>query len=315
MRNRQLIVHWLLANTAAIEVRRRDGKTYYVVVDAERSRRRRARCSPKCSASRRRRLRGGARAARDLRRALRSGAARRGGGARGRAAAAVVHRVRHAEADARARRSDGASWTSRCPIRGTSRPRCWSTRHGAEQRMQRLMISPPGSRAESAPTRCARARAPAGRPAVPFADLTESNPTRVGLPYPPTCWRRSGRPRACATIPQPFGLPAARAAVAADYDRRGAAVDPRSRRADREQQRKLLLLFKLLCDPGDSVLVPRRATRCSSYLTRLEGVRAAAYSLRVSRPLGDRPGDGRAALADTQRAASLVSAQQPDRLV
>ena len=33
MRNRQLIVHWLLANTSAIEIRRRDGKTYHVVVD------------------------------------------------------------------------------------------------------------------------------------------------------------------------------------------------------------------------------------------------------------------------------------------
>ena len=35
MRNRQLIVHWLIANTRAIEVRRRDGKTYYVMADAE----------------------------------------------------------------------------------------------------------------------------------------------------------------------------------------------------------------------------------------------------------------------------------------
>jgi dipeptidyl-peptidase-3 len=33
MRNRQAIVHWLMANTSAIEVRRRDGKTFYVVVD------------------------------------------------------------------------------------------------------------------------------------------------------------------------------------------------------------------------------------------------------------------------------------------
>ncbi|HEY7475207.1 MAG TPA: hypothetical protein VH679_09370 [Vicinamibacterales bacterium] len=33
MRNRQMIVHWLMANTNAIEVRRRDGKTYYVLVD------------------------------------------------------------------------------------------------------------------------------------------------------------------------------------------------------------------------------------------------------------------------------------------
>jgi dipeptidyl-peptidase-3 len=34
MRNRQLIVHWLLANTEAIRIAKRDGKTYYRVVDA-----------------------------------------------------------------------------------------------------------------------------------------------------------------------------------------------------------------------------------------------------------------------------------------
>ncbi len=35
MRNRQMIVQWLIANSTAIDVRRRDGKTYYVVVDAQ----------------------------------------------------------------------------------------------------------------------------------------------------------------------------------------------------------------------------------------------------------------------------------------
>jgi dipeptidyl-peptidase-3 len=34
MRNRQLVVHWLMANTRAIETRQRDGKTFYVTVDA-----------------------------------------------------------------------------------------------------------------------------------------------------------------------------------------------------------------------------------------------------------------------------------------
>ena len=33
MRNRQMIVYWLMENTAAIERRERDGKTYYVMVD------------------------------------------------------------------------------------------------------------------------------------------------------------------------------------------------------------------------------------------------------------------------------------------
>ena len=35
MRNRQMIVHWLMAHTSAIEMRKRDGKTYYVVVDVK----------------------------------------------------------------------------------------------------------------------------------------------------------------------------------------------------------------------------------------------------------------------------------------
>ncbi|MCC7042265.1 MAG: peptidase M49 [Acidobacteria bacterium] len=35
MRNRQLIVHWLLVHTSAIDVRLRDGRTYYVVNDVE----------------------------------------------------------------------------------------------------------------------------------------------------------------------------------------------------------------------------------------------------------------------------------------
>ena len=35
MRNRQMVVHWLIDNTGAVEVRRRDGKTYHVVTDAQ----------------------------------------------------------------------------------------------------------------------------------------------------------------------------------------------------------------------------------------------------------------------------------------
>ena len=35
MRNRQMIVHWLKANTKAIDVKTRDGKTYYVMTDPQ----------------------------------------------------------------------------------------------------------------------------------------------------------------------------------------------------------------------------------------------------------------------------------------
>ena len=51
MRNRQMIVHWLMAHTNAIETRRRDGKTYYVMVDVEAFREGAAGCWPRSSAS------------------------------------------------------------------------------------------------------------------------------------------------------------------------------------------------------------------------------------------------------------------------
>jgi dipeptidyl-peptidase-3 len=35
MRNRQMIVHWVRDNTEAVEVRERDGRTFYVMTDAD----------------------------------------------------------------------------------------------------------------------------------------------------------------------------------------------------------------------------------------------------------------------------------------
>ena len=99
MRNRQMIVNWLLAHTSAIEVRRRDGKTYYVMADADAFREGVGRLLAEVQ-----RIKGegddaaARRSVRDLRRALRSGAPRRDRGARRSAAAAVLHRLRDAAA-------------------------------------------------------------------------------------------------------------------------------------------------------------------------------------------------------------------------
>ena len=77
MRNRQMIVNWLRAHTSAIEVRRRDGKTYYVMVDATAFREGVGRLLAEVQ-----RIKGegdyaaARRSVRDLRRALRSGAPR-----------------------------------------------------------------------------------------------------------------------------------------------------------------------------------------------------------------------------------------------
>ncbi len=81
MRNRQMVVRWLMANTKAIEVRQRDNKTYYVTGGPQgvpRRRRPAARRSAAHQVDRRLRRRQGA--LRRARHPLRRQAARRGGG-------------------------------------------------------------------------------------------------------------------------------------------------------------------------------------------------------------------------------------------
>lgn len=121
----------------------------------------------------------------------------------------------------------------------------------------------------------ARARA-AGRP---IADLTESNPTRVGLPYPDDLLAPLGGSAGLAYRPEPFGLDSARAAVAADYRRRGVAVEPARVILSASTSEAYSWLFKLLCDPGDRVLVPRPSYPLFEHLTALEGVEARPYDL------------------------------------
>jgi hypothetical protein len=112
-----------------------------------------------------------------------------------------------------------------------------------------------------------------------WADLTESNPTRAGFTYPRGILDGLADPRALAYDPHPFGLPAARDAVARDHARRGARVDPAHVVLTASTSEAYAWLFKLLCDPGQSVLVPRPSYPLFEHLTRLEGVGAESYDL------------------------------------
>jgi alanine-synthesizing transaminase len=112
-----------------------------------------------------------------------------------------------------------------------------------------------------------------------ITDLTESNPTRVGLSYPPDLLNALSQPRALRYDPEPLGLPDARRAVALDHLRRGVEVDPEQVVLAASTSEAYTWLFKLLCDPGDAVLVPRPSYPLFEHLTRLEGVRAVPYDL------------------------------------
>jgi len=114
-------------------------------------------------------------------------------------------------------------------------------------------------------------------------DLTESNPTRAGIDYPPDILKHLADVEALRYEPHPLGLPRAREAVAADQLRRGARVNPSHVVLTASTSEAYTWLFKLLCNPGDSVLVPRPSYPLFEHLTGLEGVCATPFDLEYHR--------------------------------
>jgi len=110
-------------------------------------------------------------------------------------------------------------------------------------------------------------------------DLTESNPTQVGLPYPADLLAPLAHPASLRYEPSPFGLPAAREAVAADFGRRGFPLEPERIALTASTSEAYAFLFKLLCDPGDEVLVPRPGYPLFEFLAGLESIRVRSYPL------------------------------------
>jgi alanine-synthesizing transaminase len=112
-----------------------------------------------------------------------------------------------------------------------------------------------------------------------IADLTESNPTRVGLSYPASLLAELSNPLGLTYDPQPLGLWPARAAVAADFRRRGIVISADRVALTASTSEAYALLFKLFCDAGDAILVPRPSYPLFEHLTRLESVTAVPYEL------------------------------------
>lgn len=154
-------------------------------------------------------------------------------------------------------------------------------------------------------------------------DLTESNPTKADLPYPADLLAPLADPRALRYEPHPLGLASARAAVAADQARRGVTIDPAHVVLTASTSEAYTWLFKLLCDPGECVLVPRPSYPLFEHLTRLEGVRAEPYDLEYHGrweidfgSLAHAPADARAVLvvSPNNPTGSYVSAREFERL-
>src|SRR5581483_3048460 len=117
------------------------------------------------------------------------------------------------------------------------------------------------------------------RAGAPILDLTESNPTRAGLHYPPALLQALADPRALQYDPSPAGSEQARAAVARYYAARGESVDVPRILLTASTSEAYAYLFKLLTDPGDEVLVPRPSYPLFEYLGTMENAVVRPYPL------------------------------------
>jgi hypothetical protein len=141
-----------------------------------------------------------------------------------------------------------------------------------------MKCSPRAFRGTSRRTR-SRPRCRNGGSAATCSDLTESNPTRVGLPYPVEALPRAERARDPARYePAPLGLPA-RGPRSRGLRVRGAAVDPARVAHHRQLQRIVLVPVQAALRPGDAVLIPEPSYPLYDYLVRLEGAVPIGYRL------------------------------------
>ena len=157
----------------------------------------------------------------------------------------------------------------------------------------------------------ARAAA-AARAAGPLLDLTETNPTAVGLrPADRRSSPCSPIRASAAYAPEAAGWRPAREAVAADYARRGAVVAPDHVVLTASTSEAYAHLFKVLCDPGDAVLVPRPSYPLFQFLADLESTAIEPYPVTYDGTWHLRPSDVAAAVTPRTRAVVVVSPNNP----
>ena len=126
-------------------------------------------------------------------------------------------------------------------------------------------------------TQAVRARHARG---LPLCDLTLSNPTLGALPYErERLLAALSDPRSLVYEPASFGLQSARAAVRALQGEAGFEVPVEQIMLTSSTSEAYAYLFKLLCDPGDEVLIPCPSYPLFEHLAALENVSAVNYAL------------------------------------
>lgn len=111
-------------------------------------------------------------------------------------------------------------------------------------------------------------------------DLTISNPTRAGIQYDENAILQAlNNPKALDYDPQPKGLLSAREAVSEYYAEISERVEPESLILTTSTSEGYSFIFRLLCNPGDEILVPKPSYPLFDFLADLQDVKLVPYSL------------------------------------
>lgn len=141
-------------------------------------------------------------------------------------------------------------------------------------------------------------------------DLTEANPTRVGLSSVGAAElvaRAAGDEPGYQ--PDPRGLEVAREAVVSYYAERGASVTVDDLVLTSGTSESYAHLFRLLADPGDAILVPSPSYPLCEPIARLEGLEVEPYRLAYDGAWHLDIASVEAALARQPRARAVVVVQ------
>ena len=131
-----------------------------------------------------------------------------------------------------------------------------------------------------APNRLSEALAQHRAAGKPLADLTVSNPTECGFVYDQDAILEALRdPGALKYEPAPRGLFPARQAVCQYYSEHGAAVDVDDVILTTSTSEAYSYLFRLLCNPGDEILIPAPGYPLFDFLADIQDVKVVRYPL------------------------------------
>jgi alanine-synthesizing transaminase len=111
-------------------------------------------------------------------------------------------------------------------------------------------------------------------------DLTASNPTTIGLTYrEDQLLRALSRHEAFTYRPAPKGSLSSREAIAAYYAEKGSLISAEDLILTTSTSEAYSFVFRLLCNPGDAVLVPEPSYPLFDFLADLNDVQLVSYQL------------------------------------